>query len=312
VRLLITGATGFIGRHLVAYLARTQPHAELFLLLREGYAAGQPLPAPLLSWRSRFTPVYADLRNFNLTQRAVLDSQPDAVLHLAAAGVGDPFLPAESALRHNVTGALNLLRASFEKCATVGRVIVGRTPGEALALNVYAASKAAAWDFCRMYTRTAGWPIQGAMLFQCYGRGQPDHALVPASIRAALAGRDFPMTSGRPQRDWVHVGDVVEGLAAMVAAPLAPGITVELGTGRATSILEVVETIYRLAGRGGRPLAGALPDRPAEAEAERQVADAATAQRLIAWRAKTNLVDGLVGLLQETLSGDTIAHDNLQ
>ena len=53
------------------------------------------------------------------------------------------------------------------------RLIISRTPGEYSAMNPYAASKAAAWQFCRMYARTQGWPIVGAALFQVYGPGQP-------------------------------------------------------------------------------------------------------------------------------------------
>jgi nucleoside-diphosphate-sugar epimerase len=202
----------------------------------------------------------------------------------------------DTAVRHNVTGTLNLLRACFEKYSATRQFIIARTPGERVAMNVYAASKAAAWSFCQMYGRAAGWPIQGAMIFQAYGPAQPENLLVPAAIRAALDGQDFAMTGGRQEKDWIYLDDVTSGLLALIHRPeLPPGLTVELGTGQATTVLEVVSEIYGLAGKGGRPLPGVLPNRPGEDS--RQVADAAATESLLGWRAAVLLRDGLQSLL---------------
>ncbi|MCH8922589.1 MAG: aminotransferase class I/II-fold pyridoxal phosphate-dependent enzyme [Planctomycetes bacterium] len=140
--------------------------------------------------------------------------QPNRVFHLAAAGVSDPFLDVRVALRVNLDGTLNLLRA----VAGSAPVIVARTPGERAALNVYATSKAAAWQFCRMYHRTESWPIIGAMIFSAYGAGQNPRNVIPSALAAARAGRDFPMSPGEQQRDWVAVTDVVAALVAIAAA----------------------------------------------------------------------------------------------
>jgi nucleoside-diphosphate-sugar epimerase len=158
-------------------------------------------------------------------------------------------------------------------------------------MNVYAASKAAAWAFCEMYARTAGWPIVGGMIYQAYGPGQPSRLLLPAALEAALAGEDFPMTAGLQRKDWVYLDDVVDGLLAALEAGLAPGTTVELGTGVATSVREVVERLYEQVGRGGRPLPGVLPSRPGEEPV--QTADAERTALLTGWRATVALDDGL-------------------
>lgn len=296
MRLLLTGATGYVGR---ALLPRLLPDHDVTLLLREEYGSGKPLPEPLAAHRGDFETVYADLRNYRLTSRAVTAARPDAVIHLAAAGVTDPFLPVSTALSHNVTGTLNLVRACFETGPGPDKLIVARTPGEADALNVYAASKAAAWSFCQMYARTAGWPIVGAMIFQAYGPGQPPHLLVAAALRAALAGESLPMTSGKQAKDWIHVDDVVAGLHSMLGSELAPGTTVELGTGILTPVLTVVEQLYELAGRGGGPLPGALPDRPGELP--QAAADVVTARTLTGWSAHIPLRAGLQALVDEGL-----------
>lgn len=292
MRILVTGGAGFIGRNLLPNLL--DAGHQVTLLLRETYGLGAPLPAVVAQRRAAYQVVYADLRTYSLTARAVAEAAPEVVIHLAAAGVTDPFLPLDTALRHNLNGTLNLLRACFERQA-IQRLVIGRTPGEASAANTYAASKAAAWQFCQMYTRTQGWPIVGATVFQVYGPDQPPHTLIPSALRAARAGEDFPMTSGVQQRDWIHVEDVAQGLLAMLSAELPPGASVDIGRGQLTSLLEVVQTIYSLAGRGGRPLPGALPNRPGEVPA--QQADAARTAALLGWRAAIDLTDGLRRLL---------------
>lgn len=102
------------------------------------------------------------------------------------------------------------------------------------------------------------------------------------------------MTDGRQAKDWVHIDDVAGGLLALLGADLPPGTTVELGTGVATEVREVARRLYELAGRGGRPLLGALPTRPGEVE--RQAADADATAALIGWRARVSLEEGLARL----------------
>ncbi|MCL4263623.1 MAG: SDR family NAD(P)-dependent oxidoreductase [Anaerolineae bacterium] len=294
VRILVTGATGFIGRVLVPHLA--QQGYAVTALAREGYAESG-WPPELTAVRPQIDVVYADLRNFQLTVRAVRDAEPEAVIHLAAVGVADPFLAVDTAVRHNLTGTLNLLRACFEKTFTTRQMIIARTPGELASMNVYAASKAAAWNFCQLYGRTQNWPIHGAMIFQAYGPGQSPRNLIPAAISAARAGQDFPMTAGTQQRDWIYVTDVAAGLAAMLGASLTPGDTVELGSGQTASLLDVVQLIYQLTGRGGRPLPGTLPSRPGEVEI--QVANAVHTRERIGWGTAVTLAEGLKQLITD-------------
>jgi nucleoside-diphosphate-sugar epimerase len=292
-RVLVTGATGFVGRALLPYLV--EQGYVVTALAREGYAESGWPPA-LTAVRPQIDVVYADLRNWQLTVRAIRDARPDVVIHLAAVGVADPFLPVETAVRHNLTGTLNLLRACFEKTFTTRQLIIARTPGERASMNVYAASKAAAWNFCEMYGRTQNWPIHGAMIFQAYGPGQSPRNLIPAALAAARAGQDFPMTAGAQQRDWIYVTDVAAGLTAMSGASLMPGETVELGSGQTASLLDVVQLVYKLVGRGGRPLSGALPSRPGEIEV--QIANAAHARERIGWGTAISLDEGIKKIIR--------------
>jgi nucleoside-diphosphate-sugar epimerase len=293
-RVLITGATGFIGSHLARRLAGAGAQVVAFRRFSvESRLRLERLRDAQVDWRD------VDLRTFGAVSSAVKAARPDLVIHLAAEGVTDPFLPPDAAIRANVSGTIHLLRAVEGKAP----VVVARTPGERDAMNVYAASKAAAWSFCRMYRRTHGWSIAGAMPFQTYGPGQALAALAPSAIAAALRGEDFPMTDGEQQRDWIFVEDVVDALICIGSGLLATGTkmpedAIEIGTGRTTSVRKVVESIYRLAGGAGRPRVGVLPARPGEVDW--LVADAERTYELIGWRARFTLEEGLRETIQWT------------
>ena len=292
MRVLVSGATGFIGRTLVDKLAMDES-IDVTALVRQEYVE-KPLPGKLGRILPDIALVLADLRDYEATIAAVQAARPNLIFHLAAAGVRDPFLPLETALAHNLHGTVNLLRAAFEVQAVGGspaQMIIGRTPGEHTVMNHYAASKAAAWQICQMYGRTQGWPIIGAMIYQAYGPGQEEGNLVPAVLAAAKAGRDFPMTAGAQRRDWIYVDDVVQGLLAVAEADLPTGSSVDLGSGRLTSVADVVRMIYEEVDGAGRPLFGALPSRPGEDQV--QIADVQRSKEMIGWETAVTLEDGL-------------------
>ena len=291
MRRLITGAAGFIGRALAAQLAADDRH-QVAILVRDHYRS-QPLPQVLIDQKDRLLVVFADLRDYQNTARAVRAVRPDLVYHLAAGGISDPYLDVNAAIEQNLYSTLNLLRAAFEQemDSHPRQLVAVRTPGELSAMNPYAASKAAAWQFCAMYARTRGWPISGVMPFQTYGPGQHDRHLVSGAMAAALAGEDFPMTEGSQEKDWIYIDDVVDGLIAVGEAELPPGTNVELGTGTLNSVADIVSRVYDVTGKGGGPLFGALPSRAGEVQAH--AADVETARALIGWQASISLDEGL-------------------
>jgi nucleoside-diphosphate-sugar epimerase len=290
-RVLVTGATGFIGRRLVRWLVEAQAQVCAGVAPDEEPERVATLPAQVQR-------LIFDLRDAQAVQTAVAKSAPQVVFHLAAVGVTDTGVDPGLALAVNTGGTLHLLEAL--KGRDVQRVVLVGTCYEYGArqalegldpLNAYAASKAAAWAFGRMYWRAYDLPVVVVRPFQVYGPGQPGHTLVPAAVGAALAGEDFSMTLGEQQRDFVYVDDIVTGLLAAAESPGIEGCSLDLGTGQVTMVREVVERIWAMTGAGGRILVGALPYRPGAVMC--LVASADRTARLTGWRAQVGLDEGL-------------------
>jgi nucleoside-diphosphate-sugar epimerase len=142
-----------------------------------------------------------------------------------------------------------------------------------------------------MYYRAYGMPVVIVRPFNAYGPGQPQQALIPSAIQAALRGQNFPMTPGEQRRDFIYVDDVVSGFVAAAMADSIKGGHLDLGTGRATSVRHVVQRIFALCGGGGQPKVGALPYRPGVVW--ESVANANRTELLSGWRARIELDEGL-------------------
>lgn len=296
-RVLVTGASGFIGQHLVT---RLQDYEA------ETYAGSPPAsesgptsrPSSLSAHRVVF-----DVRDGEAVQTAVDRVDPAVVFHLAAAGVTSPAINPRLALMVNAGGAVNLLEALRE--GDVKRIVMVGTSHEYGAreategldpYSAYAASKVAAWAYGRMYWRAHGLPVVTVRPFQVYGPGQTDRALIPGVIRAALSGDDFVTTAGKQVRDFVHVEDIVSGMMAAAEAPEIEGRSLDLGTGAGHAVRHIVDRIWQLTRAEGEIQSGALPYRAGEPM--HLVADAQRTAQLTGWRAVTSLEEGLAATIE--------------
>ncbi|HDQ72642.1 MAG TPA: SDR family NAD(P)-dependent oxidoreductase [Chloroflexi bacterium] len=305
-RVLVTGAAGFIGQHLVRRLLEDGAQVWAGIAPAEAPERVAQLPADVRQ-------ISFDVRDTDAVRSAVADVDPQIVFHLAAVGVTDTGVDPQLALIVNAGGAVNVLAALRGR--DVKRVVLAGTCHEYGAretsegldpLNAYAASKIAAWAFGRAFWRVHGLPVVTARLFQVYGPGQPAHVLIPAAIRAAMDGRDFPMTQGDQARDFVYVADVVDGLIAAALASDLDGHSIDLGMGVPHTVRHVVERIWALTEASGKIQAGVLPYRAGAVMS--LIANADRTTRLTGWCAQLGLDDGLRAMVRylSLIEGDGV------
>ena len=281
---LVTGATGFIGQRLCARLG------ELGADVR-GVSRS---PAPPHHTAAHHV---ADLSSRQAVISLLEDVRPGYVVHLAGLvkGSRDRSLVVP-ALEANLMSTVYLLDAaqrvgcrrfvqagSLEEPPLDEPVAVPSSP--------YAASKAAATAYCRMWAELYGLPVTLARIFMVYGPGHQDEKkLVPYVVREQLEGRRPEISSGTREVDWIFVDDLVEGLVRLLRADLEPGTQVDLGSGELHTVREVAETICRLGGGGVSPRVGARADRQQEQVRRARVDET---RRLLGWAPSTSLEEGL-------------------
>lgn len=283
-RVLVTGARGFIGRHLVPRLRALD--AEI-----HGMTRAQVEEEAGIHWHS------VDLVTPDATLTLFSEIAPDVVVHLAGFVSGTRDATAvRPALEQNFIATANLLiAAEREGCRRFVHAGSMEEPSEGhwppVPGSPYAASKFAASTYARFFHALYDLPAVIARIFMVYGPDQPDERkLIPYTIRTLLEGGSPEISSGARRIDWIYVDDVVEGLVALMTAPEIEGETVDIGSGELAPITEVVEELTRLVGAASAPRFGARPDRPLESEPK---ADLEATTRQTGWRPIVPLADGL-------------------
>jgi nucleoside-diphosphate-sugar epimerase len=283
MRVLVTGATGFVGRHVCRELAARG--VTTFGLSRS--AALHTLPDGV-------NPIGADVTRREELIAALADVRPSHVVHLAAVGATEPFLPIEEAQRVNLTGTIHVLEAS-QRSGVARFVHVGTAYEHSATVsphppNPYVASKVAAWSFWHTFIQEHELDAVALRLYYVYGPGQIN-GLIPAAIRAALNHACFEMTPGEQWRDFVYVSDVVAALLAALTVSDVHGQTYDIGTGAGLQVKTAVRRIFELAASRGEYRLGALAYRPNE-EME-LIAAPAPALRDLKWQAHINFDTGI-------------------
>jgi nucleoside-diphosphate-sugar epimerase len=284
MRVLVTGASGFVGRWAVAALVGRG--TETIAVSR------RPAAAPGVK------SIACDLLDASAARKLLAEARPDIVLHLAWTVEHGKFWTAPENLDW-VGATLTLMRAAAD--AGVGRFVgVGTcfeyawpSSGDCEEMatplaptTLYAVAKDAVR---RVGAEWGGLPFAWARLFYLYGPEEHEGRLV-ASIAARLArGEPAPMSQGLAERDFMHVRDAGEALAAVALS----GVTgpVNIATGEGPTIREIGETLARIAGRPELLRVGALPDRPGDPA--RIVGSAARLREEAGFSPKFGLLDGL-------------------
>ncbi len=313
-RILVTGAGGFIGSALCRRLDRSS--ADVAGTVRAGRSAAATVAVPAADDAS--PRVAVDLTRREDCAALVAEFKPDCVFHLASLVTGSRELEAvPGTFDANLASTVYLMEAAVE--AGTRRFVVAGSIEEpdagAPPRSPYAASKAAARMYAGVFARSGKLDVRHARLAMIYGPGQVDRSkLVPHTIDALVAGRAPRIASGTRLADWTHLDDAVDALVTLAALERPPAEIatqgVEIGTGRSSSVREVVERLAELHAQGIVPHFGARPDRAHECV---RPVDAERARRSIGWRARIGLADGLAQTWRAETGGDgTPAHPRFQ
>jgi NAD dependent epimerase/dehydratase len=302
-RVLVTGAGGFIGSHVVEQLVARGSTVRAFVRYnsRNDFGHLEDLPKEILDAVDVFV---GDLANPEAVSGAAAGC--DTILHLGA------LIPIPYSYRHprefvaaNVEGTLNVLEAC--RARDVGRLVQVSTSevyGTAEIVPIpethplhpqspYAASKVASDQLALSFQRSFGSPVVVARPFNTFGPRQSARAVIPTVITQALARDHIELGALDTTRDFLYVEDTARGLIRCAEVDDAVGAEINLGTGHERSIRDVVAAVGSILGRELEVITAKERLRPADSEVERLVAGIERAGALLGWEPEMPFEEGL-------------------
>jgi UDP-glucose 4-epimerase len=287
-RVLVTGATGFVGANLARRLLMEGD--EVHLLVRPGHA----------TWR--LDDIADDVRIHTAsvtdaasTRQAVHAAKPAWIFHLAAHGAYPLQTDVHEMIGTNLIGTVNLVEAAlaegFDAFVHTGSSseygAQPAAPSEGCRLDPnspYAVAKAAATMYCRHVSQRANAHVVTLRLYSVYGAFEEPTRLVPTVIVRAWAGALPPLVDPDVARDFIHVDDVSDACLAVAGrADLPRGSVFNVGTGTQTTIREVVALAKAEFGVAEEPRWGSMPNRCWDTHV--WVSDSRRLQRDVGWTA---------------------------
>lgn len=271
VRVLVTGATGFIGSHLSRRLVADG--AEVHALTS---TVSSVYPVRLVDLRDRIVLHGGNLNDSGAMASVVERADPEIVFHLGAyTHVGKSWDRVDECIQTNIHGTVNLLQAlsrseyrRFVYTSTsevYGDIDVPfREDAKVRPLSPYSVSKYSGEHFCRMLHKGRSWPIVVVRPFNAFGPAQSPDRIVPEIIVKALRKERLLMTEGIQTREFNYVEDLVEGFIKAAVTPGIEGDVFNIGGGDEVSMRDLATTILDLMGNPIAAEFGALPYRPTE------------------------------------------------
>jgi NAD dependent epimerase/dehydratase len=303
---LVTGAGGFIGSHLVEALVPvcSKVTALIHYDSRSDWGNLEFLPKEILD---SVEVVGGDVTDPFFVQQLVRGK--NLVFHLAAL-IAIPFsyLAPSAYFRTNVEGTLNILEAcrrsdvrrlictSTSECYGTARTVPIDESHPLQAQSPYSASKISADKAAESYYCSFNLPVVTVRPFNTYGPRQSSRAVIPTIITQTLS--DSPVVrlgSLSPRRDLTYVTDTVSGfIAAAVSENPVHGEVVNLGVGQSISIGELVEKVFTLTGIRKEIRCEDERVRPEKSEVMQLLSDNRKAQALLDWKPVMELEQGLL------------------
>jgi NAD dependent epimerase/dehydratase len=302
-RVLVTGAGGFIGSHVVERLVELGARVRALVRYnsRNDWGLLELLPPPI---KNEIEVVLGDLTDPHSTNRLVQGCR--IIFHLAAL-IAIPFSYIAPALyvATNCGGTLNLLEGARQH--GVERFVhtsTSETYGTAQYTPIdeahplrgqspYAASKIGADKLAESYYLSFALPVVTLRPFNTFGPRQSARAIIPTIISQGLNAQVIRLGRLTPIRDLTFISDTVEGFIKAAEFSRAVGEVINLGSGRAITIGELARQIISLMGDGKEIIVEKERGRPDASEVMKLICDYGKARELLGWEPRVSLEEGL-------------------
>lgn len=297
MKILVTGATGFVGSHLAPKLVERNHDVYSF----ERYVTGRYV----LGERRAVKTVFGDLKDYYTVKRVLREVQPDIVIHLAAISpVAYSYNHPHEVIETNFLSTVNLAEACLREIPHFKHFLFASTSetygngpspkNENTRQNPnspYAVSKIACEKYL-LYMRDAyGFPMTIHRNFNTYGRKDNTHFVVERTIVQMLREDIVKLGDPTPVRDFQYVDDHVNSYLTCLDNPKAKGEVFNFCTGRGTSIKQLVDLISKLTNYKKEIIWNTIPARPLDIK--ELVGNYTKAKQLLGWKPKFTLDEGL-------------------
>jgi NAD dependent epimerase/dehydratase len=303
-KILVTGAAGFIGSHLVESLLDRGAKVRALVHYNSRSDIGN-LRFLAKEALDRVEVVFGDVRDSGSIDQAV--AQCEYVFHLAALiGIPYSYLAPRSYVDTNVSGTLNVLDAVRKHritrmVHTSTSEVYGTAQYEPIDENhplqgqsPYSASKISADMLVESYHRSFGIAVTTLRPFNTYGPRQSARAVIPTIITQLLSGKEvISLGSLGPERDLTFVEDTARAFVAAAESDETVGKTVHIGNGKSISIGNLAEMLVEMVNPRARIVCDEKRVRPVNSEVMKLICNYSKAEAQMGWKPTVSLKDGL-------------------
>ena len=308
-KVLVTGADGFIGSHLVEKLVAEGFAVRAFVFYNSFNSLGwlDTLPKRVLSEIEVFA---GDIRDPYGVRQAVKGA--DILFHLAALiGIPYSYQAPDNYVATNIGGTLNILQAARD--FGTGKVLITSTSevyGTARYVPIdevhpksgqspYSASKIGADSLAESFWRSFALPVILVRPFNTYGPRQSLRAIIPTIITQLLSGeREIHLGSLLPTRDMVHVSDTVAGFWQIAKTDRLIGEEVNIATQSEISIGSLADKVIKMINPAARIISESGRQRPENSEVQRLLGANAKLFKACGWKPERTLDEGLSATIE--------------